>query len=293
MQGNWVSGQEDKGQSGYPVQPWGCELMRLRSFEYLAATEEMGFTPVPGKDSFTRALIYALEALVNEREDGRFTTVALLNKIKNDAPHFPKDQNPMLINREKKFSAGRIMLHPLQKAGSDDESSQKRAASLDPLKGHALTLHFDFSEKPSSTYIELLGRELNEFFERNIGVNRVRWGGMRQSMVARAAKSFQAGLRRRRRASMRLQEANSSTGLSHARLAENALDPLTPSSSDQHSPRITDLAATGSPVFNSAHFSAMSLPRPLDLNDESEGHVEESGGRRKRRRRGSNSESSF
>ena len=263
--------------------------MRLRSFEYLAATEEMGFTPVPGKDSFTRALIYALEALVSEREDGRFTTVALLNKIKTDAPHFPKDQNPMLINREKKSSAGRIMLHPLQKAGSDDESSQKEA---DPLKGHALTLHFDFSEKPSSTYIEMLGRELNEFFERNIGVNRVRWGGMRQSMVARAARKFQTRLRHRRE-SMRLQEANSGAGFSHTRLAENAPDPLTPSSSDQHSPRITELAATGSPVFNSAHFSAMSLPRPLDSNDESEGHVEEGGGRRKRRRRDLNSESPF
>ena len=254
--------------------------MRLRSFEYLAATEEMGFTQVPGKDSFTRALIYALEALVNEREDGRFTTVALLNKIKTDAPHFPKDQNPMLINREKKFSAGRIMLHPLQKSGSDDESSQKEAASLDALKGHALTLHFDFSEKPSSTYIEMLGRELNEFFERNVGVNRVRWGGMRPSMVYRAAKNFQAKLRRNRRESMRLQEANSSAG------------PLTPSSSDQHSPRHTGPAATGSPVFTSAHSSAMSLPRPLDSNDESEGYVEESGGRRKRRRCELSSESS-
>lgn len=258
--------------------------MILRSFEYLAATEEMGFTQVPGKDSFTRALIYALEALVTERADGRFTTVALLNKIKTDAPHFPKDQNPMLINREKKFSAGRIMLHPLQKAGSDEESSQKEAASLDPLKGHALTLHFDFSEKPSSTYIEMLGRELNEFFERNVGVNRVRWGGMRPSMVARAAKSFQARLRRNRRASMRLQEANSNAGFSHTRPAESALDPLTPSSSDQHSPRHTGPAATGSPVFTSAHFSAMSFPRPLDSNEESEDHIEESGGRRKRRR---------
>lgn len=187
MQDNWVSGQRDKGQSNYSAQPWGCELTILRSFEYLAATEEMGFTKVPGKDSFTRALIYALEALVEERADGRFTTVELLNKIK-DAPHFPKDQNPMLINREKNYSAGRIMLHPLKGNGSDVELSRKEAAKLDPLKGHALTLHFDFSEKPSSTYLEMLGRELNDFFERNLGINQVRWGGMRQALGVRSQK---------------------------------------------------------------------------------------------------------
>ncbi len=90
--------------------------MRLRSFEYLAATEEIGFTMVPGEDSFTRALIYALETLVEERTDGRFTTAELLNKIKTDAPHFPKDQNPMLMNREGSHSAGRIMLQPLQRS---------------------------------------------------------------------------------------------------------------------------------------------------------------------------------
>ncbi len=249
--------------------------MRLRSFEYLAATEEMGFTKVPGKDSFTRALIYALEALVEERTDGRFTTVELLNKIKTDAPHFPKDQNPMLINREKKHSAGRIMLHPLQKPGSDDESSGKEAASLDAFKGHVLTLHYDFPEKPSQTYIEMLGRELNGFFRQNVGVNRVRWGGMRPSMAARAAKSFYAPLRRR--ASMRLELANHSDDLSHSRVPENPQDPLTPSSLGQHSPRPTELASEGN----------------IESKDESEDHVQDYRIRRKRRRTALNSESPY
>ncbi|CAD6590615.1 MAG: hypothetical protein ASARMPREDX12_004603 [Alectoria sarmentosa] len=269
----------------------GLRTKGQRSFEYLAATEEMGSTKVPGKDSFTSALIYALETLVEEREDGRFTTVELLNKIKVDAPHFPKDQTPMLINREKKFSAGRIMLHPLQREGSEDELCHKEAASLDPFKGHALTLHFDFSEKPSQIYLEMLGRELNEFFQRNVGVNRVRWGGMRQSMVVIAAKSFQAKLRRNRRANMRLQPADSSAGFSQTRPGENAPDPLTPSSLDQHSPRIMEPAAQGSPVFNPADLGDMSLPRPLDSNDESEGHVQDHRGRHKRRRRSLNSDS--
>lgn len=249
----------------------------------------MGSTKVPGNDSFTSALIYGLKTLVEEREDGRFTTVELLNKIKDEAPHFPKDQNPMLINREKKSSAGRIMLHRLQREGSDDESTQKEAAGLDPFKGHALTLHFDFSKKPSQEYIVMLGRELNEFFERHVGVNRVRWGGMRQSMVARAAQSFQARLKRYRRASMRLQQVNSDAGFSHATLTDKALDPPTPSSLDQHSPQIVELAATNSPAFSPADITAMSLPRPLDSNDDSEGHIED---RRKRRKVTSDSEHS-
>ena len=247
----------------------------------------MGFTKVPGEDSFTAALIYALKTLVEERQDGRFTTVELLNKIKSEAPHFPKDQRPTLINREKEksFSAGRIMLHPLARKGSDDESSRKEAASLDPLKGYIMTLHFDFGAKPPATYIEMLGRELNDIFARNVGVNRVRWGGMRQSLVALAAKKFQNRLRKRR-ASMRLEQANSGASFSHERLAENLQDLLTPYSSDQHSPRITEPATIGSPVFNP-------LRRPLDSNDESEGNVEDNRARRKRRRCESNSESSF
>lgn len=242
----------------------------LRSFEYLAATEELGSTKVPGKDSFTSALIYALDALVKERADGRFTTVELLNKIK-DAPHFPKDQNPMFFHRERKHSAGCIMLHPLKGNGS-----RREAAELDPLKGHTLTLHFDFSEKPSSTYLETLGRELNDFFERNVGVNQVRWGGMRMrhAMAVRFAKALQATVRKRRE-SMRLQQATPSDSFTYTTPIVDALDPLTPSSLDQHSPRITEDTAKGSPDFSPADTSVMSLSRPLGSTDESDGHIQD------------------
>ena len=260
--------------------------MRSRSFEFLAATGEMGYTQVPGKDSFTRALIFALEALVDERTDGRFTTVELLNKIKTDAPDFPRDQIPMLIKREKKHSAGRIMLHPLRKEGRDDELERREAASLDPFKGHALTLHFDFSEKPSSTYLELLGREMNDFFQRNVGVNRVRWGGMRPSIAARAAKTLQDRLRRRR-ASTRLQEAKPSDGSPQVELAENASDPLTPSSLAPHSPRILESVRKCSPEFNLANpadVGALPPSMPLHSTDESEDHAQDHRERRKRQR---------
>lgn len=108
----------------------------------------MGVTTRPGKDSFTRALICALEALVVETSDSRYTMVRLL-KIKG-APHFRNDQNPVISDCKKKLSASRPVLHLFQGERSDDELSWKEAASLDLVrKRHTLTLRFDFSNKLS------------------------------------------------------------------------------------------------------------------------------------------------
>ena len=166
----------------------------------------MASTPVPGKDSFTSALIYALEALVEEQQGGRFTTVELLNKIKEDAPHFPKNQTPVLSDREEKTSAGRIMLHPLRRGDTKArttrqttrQTSQIDISNQDTAIAHTLTLHFDFGDKPPNIHIERLGLGLNNLFERNtLGVNRIRWGGL-HSIIARAARNWMATLERGR-----------------------------------------------------------------------------------------------
>ena len=245
--------------------------MRLRSFEYLAA--------------ITRALIYVLKALAQERADARFTTLKLRDKIK-EAPDFPPDQNPMLCNRnDKKRSAGRIMLHPLPREGSSDESSQEKAANFRSFNRYALTLHFDFSDKPSSEYVGMLGRELNDYFQRNVGVSQVRWGGLREARpAARFARTVKTVVRRNRRASMRLQQAKPSDGVFDSRLAEDGLDPLTPSSLEQHSPRITESAARSSEDPDPADICDMSLLSPLKSKHESENHAQDHGERRKRRR---------
>ena len=180
--------------------------MKSRLFEYLAATKEMDSTPVPGETSFTSALIFALEALVKEK-DGRFTTDELLRKIRHEAPNFPKGQTPVLSDREEgNTSAGRIMLHPLDRNGTSAQSTSKEGPGLDPTKRQTLTLHFDYSERPSDALIEMLGFQLNNVFDRNsLGVTRVRLGSLRSSMFDRAAKNFNASLVRRRRTSGRQQ----------------------------------------------------------------------------------------
>ena len=225
--------------------------MRLRSFEYLAATGANEYTRVPGEDSFTRALIYALKVLAEERTDARFTTLELRDKIK-DAPKFPKEQNPTLCNRnDKQRSAGRIMLHPLPREGSSDLASRKKGANLKSFNRYALTLHFDFIDKPSSEYVAMLGRELNDCFQRNVGVSQVRWDGLREARpAARFARTVKRVMKQKRRASMRLQQAKSRDGVFDTRLAEDGPDPLTPCSSEQHSPRVTEVAAGSSEDTN-------------------------------------------
>ena len=171
-------------------------------FEYLAATGSTETTKVPGEDSFTSALTYALKTLVKEKPDGRFTTIELLWVIKHRCPKFPEDQTPVLSDREENTPAGRIMLHPLHRG---DSNASNAISAPDPFKETTLTLHFDFADKPSDEHIVVLGRGLNSFFERrNLRMNGIRWGGT-QNKAARYARPFVASLRRRRASSQRPQ----------------------------------------------------------------------------------------
>lgn len=189
--------------------------MKSSLFEFLAATKQLSTTPVPGDDSFTSALIYALEALVQESDEGRFTTDALLRKIQHDAPYFPKDQEPVLSNRELgNMSAGCIMLHPLDRNGTTAQSPAKEGNSLEARR-HTLTLHFDYGEKPSGSSIETLGFQLNKIFDpKTLGVIGVRFGSLQSSPFNRAVQNLIASLERNRRLSGKRQRPPIETLLS-------------------------------------------------------------------------------
>lgn len=163
--------------------------------------------------------------------------VELLRRIKNHAPHFPKDQDPQLFDRDHigaTYAAGRIMLHPLQTEGSRDKACPKEDLELDRAKRQTITLHFDFDYKPELAHVETLGKELNFIFEHNmLNVNRVRWGGLKPSMVVQALQTWighrDTNLKRR-----------------HPTLATDYSDdctpePPTPSSTSQQSPRAQDI----------------------------------------------------
>ncbi|KAL8792868.1 MAG: hypothetical protein Q9195_004510 [Heterodermia aff. obscurata] len=169
-----------------------------RLFEFLAATKANATTKVPGKESFTSALIHALGELVDQAPEGRFTTSQLLAKI-TEHEHFPKDQEPQLVERgDSHKRAGRIMLHPIQRDGIASKVPEERPG-MDQTKKYTVTLYFDFTSRPSQGNIMTLGKGMNEIFRHNnLEVLQPRWGGMKPSATARALNRFQAFLRRRR-----------------------------------------------------------------------------------------------
>jgi hypothetical protein len=254
-------------------------------FEFLAATTHEASTRAPGEDSFTSALTYALEKLVNERPDGRFTTVELLQTIKNEAPGFPKDQTPVISDRQQNTEAGRIVLHPLPEEGSSTQVTANESANTDPGERHTVTLHLDFSDKPLTDNIRKLGTELNTVFERNcLGVNRIRWGGIqcKRATLVRHARSFIASIERKKR--KRRERALSNGDFSEGLLSP--VPPFTPAStyrsshpSPQTPPQIQEFAATGKMVVGTHGESSEFLERTLETDEETDDMVQN---RRKR-----------
>ena len=214
----------------------------FRLIEFLGAAKHLKTTAVPGKNSFTSALIYALNTLVDKKEGGRFTTDELLRTIR-EAPHFPKEQEPYFIGRRDQHArAGRIMLHPVGRNGVACKVSSKVDQIKKEAKKHTVTLHFDFSKKPSDDSIMNLGHGLNDLFSkhRNLEVFRVRWGEMRASATALACRRLSGSINRKRRASKVEEQPINELGLDvdSSRLASNPdqtfLSPPSPPDTADH-----------------------------------------------------------
>ena len=223
-----------------------------RSFEFLAATTATAGTRVPGPGSFTTALIHSLDCLVQEKPEGRFTTVELLRKIK-EAPDFPSDQTPKLFDRENLGTAGRIMLHPLSPAGQQSPTSPEEVAPSEIAK-QTVALHFDFDHRPALQIIETLGNEFNHMCRWNaLGINGIRWGGVKQSMTARAVQTFLEVRDRkaieRERESIAAQSGGEWSG-------ELTPEPRTPSSISRYSPQIVEGVTNDDTVIDPSYLSA-------------------------------------
>lgn len=157
-------------------------LTSLSPFEYLAATGAGRTTDTPGPSSFTSALIYALKNLLEEKT--RFTSTDLARKIKDEAPDFPKHQEPILTDRRAGSHVGRICLQPMVKIA--DSTGPEQHDSMTPESNSAksvLTLHFDLDAVPQKDQIEELGKSLNRVMtEYRLPISRIRWGGWRPSV---------------------------------------------------------------------------------------------------------------
>lgn len=140
------------------------------NFEVLSANYYEGLTRGPGPHSFTNALIWALEQLLDEYGEKGFTTPHLRRKIMEE-PGFPPAHHPELreINM---LTRTRIVLHPM------DISSNAIEDWSDSW--HCVNLRFIFDIEPDKPKIE----ELAQCFKRILsnkdvpGLRRIGWDGL-------------------------------------------------------------------------------------------------------------------
>jgi hypothetical protein len=116
-------------------------------FEFLGATASNGLARLPGKESFSRALIWALHELAEEK-DG-FTTSRLYSKILA-APDFPRHEQTPTLSERRGHCLKRLVLAPLERNEElplsvsstelqDQEDSFQYSLTLQLLFPHLLT----------------------------------------------------------------------------------------------------------------------------------------------------------
>jgi len=159
-----------------------------RSFEYLAASTST-YTRSPGGESFTSALIWALEKLAHPsaraapHASPMFTTSKLAKMI-CDCPAFPKDQKPSLTTRD--IDAWQhIILAPLPRQGvpaptpaPDEDEDEEEDEHSKPVP-QFLSLTFHFKQKQDEADLKKLADHLKKFMKLdNAALQKVQWGGI-------------------------------------------------------------------------------------------------------------------
>ena len=165
-----------------------------RSFEYLAAASAGSTTRSPGKNSFTSAMIWALEDLVKTRK--RFTTSQLVIKIR-EAPGFPRGQYPTLDDCFGE-AVDRIVLAPLvNDEDAKEQIEQPGNQEAQPAPREVLNLKFFFGERPKERHLERLAQALRTMnLNQELQIRRLTWGGLQpagvrlQSVVHEATNRF-------------------------------------------------------------------------------------------------------
>ncbi|KAL3420455.1 tyrosine-protein phosphatase non-receptor type 6 [Phlyctema vagabunda] len=175
-----------------------------RAFEFLAATSANSTTRKPGPESFTSALIWALERLGNTGK--RFATRELVTQILQ-APKFPQNQVPRIGERDT-ISVRKIVLAPLK----PEDTSYTREDSIDetdsPLfEREDLSVRFVFRKKISTAVVKNLSIGIRRLLtEGDFDATTVLWEGInslrpihaKSPLLHQAAGKFLAVLHRKK-----------------------------------------------------------------------------------------------
>lgn len=144
-----------------------------RSFELLAACKHNAKTHPPGPKSFTKALIWALTSLLDER--GKFSTHELQMKIPH-AKGFPREQDVRIIDRGELPSDRRLVLAavPLPSDPTTPESVLSRPTAPRPKK--FIDLRFWYTDGLGEDEIVELSTQLKQLIRsEHIKADRVGW----------------------------------------------------------------------------------------------------------------------
>lgn len=147
-----------------------------RNFEFLAACGADDLTQMPGENSFTSALIWALTRLSTKSS---FTTQQLLRRINEDAPLFPRNQHALIMERgEDETSCFRkLVLAPLPRPGEKDtrELPPPKEKATSQIK-HYLDLRFFYDKPPSKEEILYLSQSLKDMItNERISARHIGW----------------------------------------------------------------------------------------------------------------------
>lgn len=208
----------------------------------MGACSSQSLTRSPGEESFTNALIWALNTLA--KNEGRFTISQLARTIREKAPHFPDDQIPVHLQRGL-TSLERIVLAPLSDQNDSkelvprgqDETAESKAKGL-------LTLNFIFETPPKAQHIERIAKALNTQIKFDkIPINQIVWGGLHSYGEVQPSVGLQSRIMQ---AIVGFKEGAARGKLSRSRGSLESL--LTPDSGvSPSSDLVTDQQSTGSP----------------------------------------------
>ncbi|KAI9658387.1 MAG: hypothetical protein M1821_002520 [Bathelium mastoideum] len=134
------------------------------TFEFLGACEKAETTPPPGRTSFTRALIWALERMVEEHPRG-FSTLQLKDKI-SKYEYFGTDrkQNLSLSLRERLTSNRHIFITPRKSSPSSIPSPVQVEETTDhSARGEWLDFRLFFNRYQYLEDVQTLANDFTKF----------------------------------------------------------------------------------------------------------------------------------
>jgi hypothetical protein len=151
--------------------PWSDRI-----FEFLGASGPDQTTPLPGADSFSSALTWALKELAT---DGCFMSSELLEKVLS-APRFPKNGQLPCLSERGLHSVRRLILEPLPEPTKANcpPQARKREETTDSFE-YSLNLQFLLPKIPSDDEIKKMCDGLKELINSHHFIaKQILWKGL-------------------------------------------------------------------------------------------------------------------